>query len=777
MQREKDEHIYSKKGLKDRKFEDTLADLARYKMLSENTRDIILFISENGEIIEANHAAVKAYGYTQEELQHLDIFKIRKDWKFIKDQMLEADSGVIFETEHYKKDGTSFPVEVSSQGTVINGKKILLSIIRDISERKKAESLLLESEIRYRSLFINLRSGFAYHKAIYNEEGSLIDFEFVLINDAYAKLFNVNKESICGKLFSEVFPHGKGLFERHKNAYVEVLFKGKDLFYDEEYLEPFGKWFSIAMYSPEKGYFAIVLTDIDQKKKSSIELERAKEAAEKANKSKGEFLANISHEIRTPLNGILGMIDLTLLTELNDEQAENLKTAKGCANSLLRIINDILDFSKIEACKLIIEKVDFDIKSLLDEIVKAHSLTATEKGLKLLFDITENIPQFIVGDPNRIRQILNNLISNAIKFTEFGEISIEVIMKNNQNGMIELQFSVKDTGIGIASKNLNNLFKSFSQIDGSYTRKYGGTGLGLVISKQLVEMMRGEMWVESIEGEGSNFSFSLPLMIGKQPIPNRVMGYMIESSINNINILIVEDDQVNQLILARTLRKRGHNVDLASNGVEALNAYQLKKYDLILMDIQMPEMDGVETTSHIREIEIMKNKRYTPIIALTAYALHGDREKFLSFGMDEYVSKPISINELYDKIDKVLRQRDNGKESDLEIRITEDGDLVYKKQYVYTANCKKKALEQMEYVITTLDSVIANKSLSVIEGLANQIKKLCIRIDAEELKNTAFRIELSARRGDIEETILKCNQLQKGFLELKETFKIEGEII
>lgn len=591
--------------------------LQRYRMLSEQARDIMLFVNMEGRIIEANHAAILAYGYSKSELLRMTLSDLRQgdgDGALLQLKLAER-AGVLFETTHYRKDGTSFPVEVNTQGTVFGEERVFLSVIRDITERKLAERAL----------------------------------------------------------------------------------------------------------------------------------RNAKEAAEIANVAKSEFLANMSHEIRTPLNGILGLTELTLLSNLTEEQRDNLTTVKSCAQGLLTVINDILDFSKIEAGKLSLEKIPFELGSLIAGIIRPHELQAAKKGVTVSSRIGEGIPGNLFGDPYRLQQVLNNLLSNAVKFTDAGEIKL-VVNLENMDGMdgdvCRLRFSVSDTGIGISDVEMTRLFKSFSQVDGSITRKYGGSGLGLVISKRLVEMMGGTIWVESQKGKGSVFTFNIELGITEAmtstvdliAAPQIAMG-------RKLRVLVVEDDRVNQMVTVRLLQKAGYQTEIACNGREALDKLADEKYDLILMDIQMPEMDGIEATRQIRERE--HGNGHLPIIALTAHALQGDREKFLKAGMDGYVAKPFSKDKLFGEIERVIRQARQIPQQITSPRLNRlpdvetDGDT--------HPNLK---ITDIKTQLEKLEQAIRDGDLQQIEHQAGLAKQQVIRGGYLNLKNALFKMEIAARKGN-----------------------------
>ncbi len=374
-----------------------------------------------------------------------------------------------------------------------------------------------------------------------------------------------------------------------------------------------------------------------------------KQAAEAASESKSQFLANMSHEIRTPLNGILGFLRLLAKTDLDPVQREYLGTTEVSAKVLMTVINDILDFSKIEAGKVSLEQIDIELQALLKEIISLHSANAKSKGLDLFFSFDEAVPAHLLGDPARISQVLSNLLGNAIKFTQQGEILVKAALREDGTDHALIAVSVRDSGIGISAEQQARLFQSFSQADVSTTRKYGGTGLGLVISKALVELMGGEITVSSEVGLGTTFTFTLRLM--KQPARRASSGRIVAIHNNGrlkskengekLSVLIVDDNEINRKLAKILFEHLGAAPELAENGAKALDAYHRRAFDLILMDVHMPVMDGIEATSRIRELE-KTSLRHTPIIALTANALRGDRERFLSAGMDEYLSKPIN---------------------------------------------------------------------------------------------------------------------------------------
>ncbi|MBW2005416.1 MAG: response regulator, partial [Deltaproteobacteria bacterium] len=724
----------------------------------------------------------------------------------------------IFDWEIIRKDTTKRYVETSvSLMKDAEGKPIgFRGIVRDITERKQAEEELEIQRARIKSLFDY--SG---------EAMALLDLENHIIgaNLAFEEVFGYPPEEAHGKVIEDLICPERFYYTEAKELDGQAMqgIKGAEIIR----MRKDGKEINVRVSAgPIKvgsiitGRF-VVFDDITERKRAEEQLKQAKEEAEEATQAKGEFLANMSHEIRTPMNAIMGMTDLALTTDLTKEQQEYMEMVKTSADSLLSLINDILDFSKIQARQLELEEIGFDLRTTLETATEMMAIRAHEKGLELACHVKPDVPTALMGDPVRLRQVILNLTDNAIKFTEKGEVVIHVDTEKEEDSSVLLHFMVSDTGLGIPPDKIETIFESFSQADGSTTRKYGGTGLGLAISKQIVEMMDGRIWVESaadfglpiahfglkdsskiqipnskFQNHGSIFHFTarfglsrvearetahlrelvlsgVPVLIvddnatnrlifkemtsswglvpteaanGKEALakikkasdtgqpyrlvlldlqmPNMdgfevakrakegpdgvdveiilltsvgqkgdaarckevgISGYLIkpvkqselldaitmalghpseqkapfitryriQDARRRLNILLAEDNIVNQKLATKILEKRGHRVVVASNGKEAIEKLEGERFDLVLMDVQMPEMDGITATQQIRNPQSAIRNRNIPIIAMTAHAMKGDRERCLAAGMDDYVSKPINTEELFKVIEKL----------------------------------------------------------------------------------------------------------------------------
>jgi len=781
----------------------------QYHDLFENANDLIQSVDPQGRFVYVNRAWRETLGYGQDEVAALSVFDIvhpscRDHCTSLFHRVMSGEKLEGIEVAFVTKTGEKVIVEGSTDCRFVNGKPASTrGIFRNITTRKLAENNLAE-----RTAYLNALIEHSPLAIV------VVDLEerVQIWNPAFERLFQYRRDEIAGAHIDELIAPEHLKTEAYEYARRTVA--GENVHAATRRRRKDGTMVDVELHGVPLqvggrlvGVYGLY-EDITDRKRAEAELQKAKEAAETANRAKSEFLANMSHEIRTPLNGILGMTELTLDTELTSEQREYLEMVMASADGLLTVINDILDFSKIEARRLDLDLIEFNLRDSMEETVKTLALRAHQKGLELTCDVRPEVPDQVVGDPTRVRQIITNLVGNAIKFTEQGEVAVEVGVESEEPDHTYFHFMIRDTGVGIPEEKQKIIFEPFSQADGSMTRKYGGTGLGLAISSQLVQMIGGRLWVESEVGRGSTFHFTgrfaaattspavaaseasltglrvlvvddnatnrrilgdmlqhwemkpvlaeggevalaalrgaqgdgqpftlvltdahMPKMdgfelaecirrtpalagatimmltsagqrgdaarcrtlgvaayltkpirqselcqairtvLGKQAGRPEAFGLVTRHSLRerrlwsavirqpaeSLHILLAEDNAVNQRLAVRLLERRGYTVVVAGNGGEALAALQRENFDLALMDVQMPEMDGLEATVAIRERE-KTTGAHLPIIAMTAHAMKGDQERCLAAGMDGYISKPIQAQKLFETIERVVSE-------------------------------------------------------------------------------------------------------------------------
>jgi PAS domain S-box-containing protein len=666
----------------------------------EHAFDAVFWMTPQGHIAYANQAACSSLSRSREELLSLSISAIdpafpQGTWEtFWKDLKMRAS--MTFETQHATRRGWLFPVEVTATYLEFDGQEYCMAFARDITERKGAEEDVRQSGELLKIVLDSIP------EAVY---GIDMQGKCTFCNPSCLRLLGYDEVGdLLGRNMHDVMHHTRPdgtPYPVEQCHILEAFRQGHGTHIDDEFIWrldgtsfPAEYWSDPMHRDGETIGTVVTFVNIAERKRGEQFLHEAKEAAEAANRSKGEFLANMSHEIRTPMNGVIGVAGLLLDTVLTPEQRQYVELVRISGEALLAVINDILDFSKIEARKLSLETADFDLRPLLENAVAVLAIKAAEKGLSLASELKPGTPWLLRGDPGRLRQILLNLLGNAVKFTQHGGVSIWAALESTEDesaenaagiparipakdgGSVRLRFHITDTGIGFRQDCASALFEPFVQADGSSARRYGGTGLGLTISKQLVELMGGRIGVESEEGKGSTFWFTA---VFEQQLPGRTLamttamttsaqgGLTAAAAVQSLQtpvavpaarqarILLAEDNVVNQAVAVAMLTKLGYHADLVSNGVEALAALRQTDYDLVLMDCGMPEMDGYEATRRIRDGRAGIRNPLIPIVAITADAMSGDRDKCLAAGMSDYTAKPVEVQKLGDMLKKWLQ--------------------------------------------------------------------------------------------------------------------------
>ena len=641
----------------------------RLDLLFENSPEGIVLLDNDDRVVRVNKEFTRMFGYSMNEAEGKAINELISPLELRGEalrvtQQVSQGSHVSFETVRCRKDGTRF--DVSILGTPINQgldkTASVYGIYRDISDRKEIEDALHQSEHLFRTVVENLAEGLLITE---------FDDSILYANPRLALITGYEVEEMIGKQTHKLFTdesewpaaeRRNGERAQGIGGSYEMRLRRKDgtLIWVLVNAAPF-----VNAENEIIGTFGAV-TDITERKAAQEDLIEARERALEASRLKSEFVANMSHEIRTPMNGIIGMTNLLIDTNLSEEQREFATIIKSSGDSLLKIINDVLDFSKIEAGKLVIECAPFNLIACLEETAAIFLQASRVRKIDISIAVDRRVPTLVLGDALRIKQILTNLLSNAVKFTHKGNVTVSVSVLMEAGKDVTLEFRISDTGIGIPTEVQGRLFQPFTQADGSTTRNYGGTGLGLSISQTLVNLLGGNIGFQSDFGVGSTFWFVIPLQKNldvleedsglnnplRSPIVNmEENGWEQSSSFmkgqTSPRIMVVEDNPVNQKVAVKMLHRLGIEPVLTSNGKEAVALFQRELFDIILMDCQMPEMDGYAATTEIRKLTHEHN---VIIIAMTANALEGDREKCLTAGMDDYLAKPVKTEELKKKL-------------------------------------------------------------------------------------------------------------------------------
>jgi PAS domain S-box-containing protein len=771
---------------------------------------LVAVLDVEGRIVYCNREFENVLGYSSHDLKGLAFFDVlvgpesREASKQRLEHGFAARAASAFENEWITKSGERRRISFSNV-PMLNEQGAMQFYIAtgiDITDRYRVEQELLRSETQFRSIWEA-----SCEPMFLTGPGGVI----IRANAAFANLLGEGLQALEGRNVSALFDQEdrETLREYYRARQVSPV---REHFFERELRFASGRSgvFEISLtrveIPGEQPQMLCILRDVTEQKKSAEELARAKEASEAANRdliianrsleetgrmaremadraealsaAKSDFLANMTHEVRTPLNGILGMTGLALDTNLEADQREYLELVKSSAEALLSLVTDVLDFSKYEAGKLGLDCVAFSVRTLLRDVLRPLALRASVSGLVFESSVDDPVPDQLLGDPMRIGQVLRNLVGNAIKFTNAGQITVRVHAESVQGSRVTLSFSISDTGIGIPAEMQRSIFEPFTQADGSTSRKYGGTGLGLSISAGLVELMDGKIWVESNPGQGSTFYFTITLELPTPdspyaPLPSTQSR---QASNHKLQILVAEDNNVNQRLAVRLLEREGHTVTIAGSGQEAVDLFEQRAFDLILMDVQMPGLDGLQATARIRAKERVSGK-HVPIVAMTAQDAESDRLRCLESGMDAYVAKPVQVRALFEMIESVgaggnsmnTEVAGEGPQVEAQLRQLDEslalsrvgGDVELLKEVIGLF------LDDYPQTFEKIKNAVAGSDASALEHHAHSLKGSVSTFGAGRAFEAAFALEKRGRERDLRDVKEGLYQLEQALAALR----------
>ncbi len=799
-----------------RQAEDALKDSEeRYRDLFENASDLIQSVAPNGDIVYVNSAWRKTLAYSEKEIARSSFFDIihpeeRTNFRDLFERLMSGEDIGRAETRLITRDGKTIIVEGSVSCNFKDGMLVAVrGIFQDVTERKKADESLRRTLEELKRVTWELESAYKKMETDRNNLRSALDIFTGVITEVETK--RGFEEYVYQPIDNPLLPV---CWEFQDCAYTGCPVHGKKYVrcwqvagthcggeVQGRFARKYSDCKECAVYKESTKVPVYEITETFNNMMHILEMKhneliRARGSAEEASRLKSEFLANMSHEIRTPINGIIGMAGLAMDTELTEEQSDYLRAVQKSAYSLLHIINDILDFSKIEAGRLTLDVVDFDLRKTFEEVIDTLAPQASQKGLEIVSIIGRDVPVLLVGDPVRLKQVLLNLGSNAIKFTHAGKVVFSSTLEEESDDNATVMLSVADTGIGIPEDKLEIIFEKFMQADSSTTRLYGGTGLGLSITKKLVDLMGGDLGVASDSGKGSTFWINLnfrkqkatcdPLISASQDITaDHITADPVSlKEFSHLRVLLVEDNPINRQVVSRLLGKAGMSVDIAENGLLAVEAAGRTAYDVIFMDIQMPEMDGFEATKAIRLQE--GGERHAVIIAMTAHAMKGYRERCLEAEMDDYLAKPVDKGKLFDVFRHWAGQRspkgtepgdsqtpasitgtcDAGSPIDLKAamgRFDNDGE--------FFSNMLSEFLNYMPQKLFAIEEAAKSGDSTGLRNHAHSLKGTSGMLSANVLTSLLSRIEEKGYEGSVQEVMPLLEDLRTEISRLEEFYR------